>query len=113
MQAQLVLEFQHVKSVANTLQLFRSDGSDRPVGPISRLPSFEEPTRESRDPDVWSSFNPRDPNIWDPPPDRTMPNFSEAPQPKPGEKNYSPSLYILHQYYNHHQMEAYVQSNQL
>lgn len=63
----MAVEYEHVKQVANTLQLFRTDGAnDRAIGPVLRIPSFEEPTR-----DLWNPLgNQRDPDVWGPPPDR-------------------------------------------
>ncbi|CAL8067952.1 unnamed protein product [Orchesella dallaii] len=86
-QQQMAIEYEHVKQVANTLQLFRTDGAnDRAIGPVLRIPSFEEPTR-----DLWNPLlNQRDPDVWPPPPDRPATNHHHhqpVPQPKPIRRN--------------------------
>ncbi|ODM91534.1 Katanin p60 ATPase-containing subunit A-like 1, partial [Orchesella cincta] len=84
-QQQMAIEYEHVKQVANTLQLFRTDGAnDRAIGPVLRIPSFEEPTR-----DLWNPLlSQRDPDVWPPPPDRPATNHHQpVPQPKPIRRN--------------------------
>lgn len=76
-QQQIAGEFEQLKAVMNTLQMYRTDShTDRPIGSILRNhPTFEEPTRDAsiwfnnsiRDPDVWPPPHDRDPDVWPPP----------------------------------------------
>ncbi|XP_071438871.1 katanin p60 ATPase-containing subunit A-like 1 [Hetaerina americana] len=79
-QQQIVQEYERVKAITSTLQLFKGDSHvDRPLGPGLGGHSFEEPMRDPstwgmpshsvftssyRDPDVWPPPPPRDPDIW-------------------------------------------------
>ncbi|PSN43604.1 Katanin p60 ATPase-containing subunit A-like 1 [Blattella germanica] len=74
-QQQIAQEYEQVKGIMNTLQLYKMDPhSDRSVGPALRQ-TFDEPTRDpaawfagpSRDPDVWPPPPSRDPDVWPPP----------------------------------------------
>ncbi|XP_065343646.1 katanin p60 ATPase-containing subunit A-like 1 [Cloeon dipterum] len=63
-QQQIADEYEQVKGITNTLQLFKIDGHlDRPLGGSTsyNFSAFEEPTR---DPDVWGPPPPRDPDVW-------------------------------------------------
>jgi katanin p60 ATPase-containing subunit A1 len=75
-----------VKAIQSQLQMFRHDGSgDGRSGPVLRIPSFEEPTR---DPNIWGDpwGQPRDLDVWPPPPERPPPPppiQQQQQQPKP------------------------------
>ncbi|XP_067013451.1 katanin p60 ATPase-containing subunit A-like 1 isoform X2 [Anabrus simplex] len=87
-QQQIAQEFEQVKAMMKTLQLFKIDAhGDRPIGPAMRSPVFEEPTR---DPAPWYNAAPVDPDVWPPPSpteDRSWPlptaaGHKSAPQTK-------------------------------
>ncbi|GLH05023.1 Spastin [Gryllus bimaculatus] len=70
-QRQINQEFEHVKAMMNTLQLFKVDSHpDKPVG--FSLARFEEPTR---DPQLCYGAASHDPDVWPPPPPREDVNW--------------------------------------
>lgn len=70
-QSEIAEEYEQVKGLVNTLQLFKIDANiDRGIRGtafnISSTP-FEEPTK---DPNAWFNNTLRDPDVWPPPPPR-------------------------------------------
>ncbi|XP_063233836.1 katanin p60 ATPase-containing subunit A-like 1 [Bacillus rossius redtenbacheri] len=79
-QQQVAQEYEQMKAITSTLQLFRIDAHvDRPIGQAMRSPAFEE---SPRNPSPWYSSTPRDPDVWPPPPPRDPDVW---PPPTPAE----------------------------
>ncbi|KAL1138459.1 hypothetical protein AAG570_008523 [Ranatra chinensis] len=76
-QHQIAQEYEKLKRIISTLQMFKIDAHiDRPIGSTTMRNSlpFEVPTRDPimwlgkpKDPDVWPPSTPRDPDVWPPP----------------------------------------------
>jgi len=107
-QRQIAHEYDKLKSLINTLQMFKVDANvERPIGSQTTARSplpFEEPTRDPivwmgtpKDPDIWASPQIRDPDVWPPPTPvdhkttsniKSARNTSKRPDTtKPGLKN--------------------------
>lgn len=72
-QRQVSQEYEQIKVMMNTLQLFKMDSHpDKPIGLNLACPRFEEPTR---DPQLCYGSQPHDPDVWPPPPPREDVNW--------------------------------------
>ncbi|KAE8751088.1 hypothetical protein FOCC_FOCC002173 [Frankliniella occidentalis] len=87
-QQQIAHEYEQVKTLTNTLQLFRSDShTDRPLASVIRSQPYEEPTRDAAV--SWFNSGPKDPDVWPPPPDRDPDVW---PPPTPVEHKNAPPI---------------------